>query len=213
MYSVTKWMLELKTLKNRVAIILAGAIDLELSSVLTTTDYIVAIDGGYNHLLNYDIQPDILIGDLDSIKVKPECDVIELNPIKDDTDFIAGLNFVTENYPELPITVYGFNSLDRLDHVIANLAVLRTNTTYVSKNQTIELIDCSVSVIKDQYQYISFFSFDVINEFSLTGFKYPLTNYELKPFDPLCVSNELIANCGQISISNGSLIMIKSKKN
>lgn len=213
MSSMMKWMSVLQSLKNRVVVVLAGDIDVDLRQHITKQDIVIAIDGGYNHLLTANLKPQVLIGDLDSITVKPDCEVISFDPIKDDTDFKCGLNYIAEKYNSLPIVVFGFSSISRIDHLIANLANIQCNTTYISDNHMVQLLQANTVVTVDQYKYYSFFSFEIIDQFSLSGFKYPLSNYQLKPFDPLCVSNELIETNGKISISNGQVILIKSKFN
>ncbi len=200
-------------LKNNIAIVLAGEIDCDLVIELQSFTYIIAVDGGYNHLSAIGIKPDILIGDLDSVTDAINCPIIEFDPVKDDTDFKCAINYAVNKFKQSQITVYGFASLNRIDHVIANLANLQSNITLKSTNQQITIIDKDTNVTKDEYTYISFFSTEKIDKFSLEGFKYPLTNYQLKPFDPLCVSNELIADSGKIKVSNGFVIVIKSKQN
>ncbi len=207
------WTQELLTLKSKIAIILAGTIDVDLQQQLTGFNYIIAVDGGLNHLTKAGIKPDILIGDLDSVTSQFDGQTLKFDPIKDDTDFKCAIKYVEQNFANVQIDVYGFNSLDRLDHVIANLANITSNIKLISDNQQIYLINHDTVVEGDEYKYYSFFSTEVINQFSLEGFKYPLSDYQLKPFDPLCVSNQLINNSGTIRISNGQLLVIKSKNN
>lgn len=206
-------MRELQTLKSNIAIILAGTIDVDLQQQLTGYDYIIAVDGGLNHLTKSGVTPNILIGDLDSVTEEFDGQVLKFDPIKDDTDFKCAINYVEQNFDHYQLDVYGFSSLDRLDHVIANLANMTTNIKLISANQQIELINANTVVENDEYKYYSFFSTEVIEQFSLEGFSYPLTDYQLNPFDPLCVSNQLINNSGTIKLSNGRVLVIKSKNN
>ena len=91
-------------------------------------DFIIAIDGGYNHLYEYGIVPDILIGDMDSIDYrKPDNldrkHVIKLNPKKDDTDALAAINYAIEqgyDYFEL----YAFLGKE-LNHTLGNIQLFR----------------------------------------------------------------------------------------
>lgn len=204
---------EFQSLKDRAVIVLAGSIDLDLAKLITADDYIVAVDGGYDHLHNAGLTPDIVIGDFDSIAHDYLGKKLQLSPVKDDTDFKCALNYINQNHLAKQIVVVGFASLNRIDHVLANLANAHGNISFVSANQHIQLTTESVVVKRDDYKYYSFFALEQITDFTLSGFKYPLTNYCLKPFDPLCVSNELIADSGTIEISNGKLIIIKSLLN
>lgn len=214
MYLVIKWTSELQSLKSNVAIVLAGEIDVNLTDYLNHDDFVIAVDGGLDHLLAVGLTPDILIGDLDSISTTNyNGQQVVYDSVKDDTDFVCAIKYAKANYPNTEIRVFGFASLNRLDHVLANLSVIQPGMTFISDNQTIQLLSEEFIAEQDEYQYYSFISMSTVNQFSLTGFKYPLTNYQLRPFDPLCVSNELIANSGKIEISNDCVIMIKSKNN
>lgn len=213
MYSVIKWMKELQTLEPRIVIVLAGAIDFDLNSFLLADDIIIAVDGGANHLIGTRFKPTAIIGDLDSISENQfECPVIEFDPVKDDTDFACSLNYIQNNYHSNNIIVIGFASLDRIDHVLSNLSNFQLGIKFISNNQIIEQLENSFEVVKSDYKYYSFYATETINQFSLSGFKYDLIDYRLMPFDPLCISNELIADSGTIKISNGKIIMIRSKQ-
>lgn len=212
MYFVMKWMSELKLLKNKVAIILAGELDLNLNEYITSDMFVIAVDGGYNHLLAADIKPNLVIGDMDSITQEVSVDTIKFDTVKDDTDFKCAINYVNDNITDCHIFIFGFGSLNRLDHVIANLSVIEENMTFISANQKITTANSSIELTSSEYKYISFFALSSINKFNLVGFKYPLDNYKLNPFDPLCVSNELEGNSGEIDISNGQLLIIESKE-
>lgn len=206
-------MRKLQILEPRIVILLAGAVDLDLNTFLTNDDIIVAVDGGANHLINTEFNPAVIIGDLDSINDNHfECPVIKFDPIKDDTDFACSLNYVKESYPSGNIIVLGFASLNRIDHVLSNLSNLQPGVQFISRNQIIELIESCFVVAKSEYVYYSFYAIEVINKFSLSGFKYQLNDYRLMPFDPLCISNELATDSGTIKISNGKIIMIRSKQ-
>lgn len=214
MYFVMKWICELQVLKNKIAIILAGQLDVDLSCYLSPEYYIIAVDGGLDHLASLDIGCDILIGDMDSIGNKQYNGVqLVFDTVKDDTDFVCALKHAREYNSNALIEVFGFASINRLDHVIANISVIDKGMKFISKNQEMVLLTEDTTINKDEYIYYSFYALSEVEAFSLSGFKYPLSNYNLKPFDPLCVSNELSLNCGKIEISNGRVIMIKSKSN
>ena len=43
------------------------------------------------------------------------------------------------------------------------------------------------------------------------GFHYPLDNYDLDPFEPLGISNDIKGDFGEISVKNGTLVVIETK--
>ena len=62
-------------------------------SFLLQDDFILCADGGYAHACRMGIQPDLLIGDFDSMQI-PEsagCKILSYPPEKDDTDMLLAL--------------------------------------------------------------------------------------------------------------------------
>lgn len=83
-------------------------------------DEIVAVDAGYNHLLDIDVQPDVALGDFDSLGYKPKgvrCAIFPEEKDYSDTELafkrLQGFRFGN---------LYVFGALGgRLDHALANL--------------------------------------------------------------------------------------------
>lgn len=64
----------------------AGSFE-KLDSLPQEGDLVIAADGGYAYLKQLGIQPDVLLGDFDSLEYVPEHDhILRHSPIKDDTD-------------------------------------------------------------------------------------------------------------------------------
>lgn len=212
MFSVMKWGQELQNLNPRVIVVLAGSIDVNLSEYINQDDIVIAVDGGCNSLLDVAITPNYLIGDLDSVTEIPDCEVIKFNPEKDDSDFICSLKFIEKKIGKCSIHVFGYASINRVDHVLANLAVITEDVKLISNNQLIQVVSKTAEIEKGDYNYISLFSYREVEKLTLSGFKYPLTNYNLHPFDPLCISNEIVGKTGIVHISNDRLLVIQSKE-
>lgn len=176
---------------------------------------IIGVDKGALNAINHNIQLDIAIGDFDSVS-KSELDliknnskrIIKLNPIKDETDTLEAIN-LCKDYDE--ITIYGGIKGKRIEHFYANLILLRNhkNIKMIDDNSLIEIKNKSF-IPNLNYKFISLFSLNDNTNISLTGFKYNLSNYDLKSNDPLCISNEIISN-PYIDINNGELLIIYSK--
>lgn len=156
----------------------------------------IGVDGGVTYLLKYGIQPVIALGDMDSIEdtsVLSQLDIMQVSPIKDDTDTALALNYAFEHgYDE--IDMYGVTQ-KRMDHFMALVCLLekykdKKIVVYDEYNKIQVLTKGTHRIFKDGYKYFSLFAFDE-SVVSLKECHYPLDNYLLKREDPLCVSNQM----------------------
>ncbi|MCD7817523.1 MAG: thiamine diphosphokinase, partial [Lachnospiraceae bacterium] len=86
-------------------------------------DLIIAADGGYQYLKAAGVEPDVLLGDFDSLKRVPEHrHLIRHSPIKDDTDMALAAAYAENNGCEVYFLYGGLGG--RLDHTLANLQLL-----------------------------------------------------------------------------------------
>ena len=177
-------------------------------------DFVIVVDGALTSVLKQKIKIDLVIGDFDSIQSKSQLRGLEqlrLNPEKDETDTFFAVNYAYEKTDNEVILIGGIKG-DRIEHFIANLLMLNSfpKLTILDENSTLYLLESGKHLISKEY-YISFFGF---NEalITLEGFKYPLKEYQLKQYDPLCISNEIIKSYGEIIILEGRVLVIKTKK-
>ena len=70
------------------------------------------------------------------------------------------------------------------------------------------MIKNTKEITKDKYKYISFFNVYDDTIITLKGFKYNLSNYTMKRFDNLCLSNEIIKK-GYVNV-NKEIIAIEA---
>ena len=74
----------------------AGSFE-KLDSLPQEGDLVIAADGGYAYLKQLGIQPDVLLGDFDSLEYVPEHDhILRHSPIKDDTDMALAAFYAQE---------------------------------------------------------------------------------------------------------------------
>ena len=74
----------------------AGSFE-KLDSLPQEDDLVIAADGGYAYLKQLGIQPDVLLGDFDSLEYVPEHDhILRHSPIKDDTDMALAAFYAQE---------------------------------------------------------------------------------------------------------------------
>lgn len=160
-------------------------------------DCIWAIDGGLRALQNEGIVPDVFVGDNDSafsnsIVVKKQ--VVMLNTCKDVSDLEEALIIIQKKYSGEEVIIYNATG-GRSDHYIANIRLLlkysNMNITIEDSSNKIYLIKNNKEITKTKYKYISFFNVYDDTIITLKGFKYNLTDYNMKRFDNLCLSNEI----------------------
>ncbi len=186
--------------------IIAGA---PTAYIPETDGYIIAVDKGVKHCLEQNISFDLAVGDFDSFPLEEvTSEMLVLNPIKDETDLYVAIQKAIELDPK-KIVIYGATN-GRADHYLANINLLGL--------YNIELVDAEniIFVQKDDFSistedYVSFFHFDGEPVITLTGFKYPLTEYSLTPRDNLCVSNEVLKE-GTVFLKGGRVLVIISKE-
>ena len=176
-------------------------------------DYI-GVDKGVEHLVNQNIKPIIAIGDMDSIEnsdLLKEMNIKKYSAIKDDTDTALALEYAFSlGYTD--IDLYGVTK-KRMDHFMAVLALLEKYqdkhiVIYDEYNKIQVLNKGKHSIYKDGYKYFSLFAFDETC-LSIDKAHYPLHNYLLKRYDPLCVSNQMNDDYATITTSQ-SILLIQS---
>ncbi len=208
------------TLKNRCVIIGGGdcAVPL-LKENITSDDYVICADGGYDIALQAKIIPDLLIGDFDSIKSVPEdVNTITLPVEKDVTDSVAAFNEgVKLGFKEF-LLLGGTGG--RFEHTLSNVSLMANasksgiNFEIIDDNHIFRSItNSSKRIIKKENQQISVFAYgNTANGVTLKGMYYPLNNYTLDPFNgALGTSNHIISEIGEISVKDGTLIIIETQ--
>lgn len=186
----------------------------------------VGVDRGVFTLLKRGLHPEIAIGDFDSV-TKAELAEIEnsvakmkkYKPEKDETDMELGLNWALKQHPAV-IRIFGASG-GRLDHLLANVQLLirpvlaGTNTEIVlmDRNNRMEVKGPGQYQMekKRDHEYISFIPVTLnVEDLTLEGFKYPLTDCHISLGSTLCISNELTSDYGTFSFSKGILIVVRS---
>lgn len=174
---------------------------------------IIAINGGSVICFHNNIQPDFIIGDLDSLR--PELrDYFEQaefvhRPDQDYNDMEKAIDFARKLRPGKIKIVAAFGK--RADHTLANLLVLQSKykkipLMFYDNFGKLEIISGDTLLDLPVNQLISLFSFLPVHGITLEGFKYPLQNADYpKGFNGL--SNLIINSPARITIRKGSLFL------
>lgn len=204
--------------------IVIGAGDLTMGELTVgEDDYCIAVDGGLSYCGILGVEPDIMIGDFDSVSEKekeaiaqlkeqiPER-IIELAPEKDDTDMLMALKHGLElGYRDFRIYA---GTGGRFDHTLANIQCLlylknhgATGYLVDGTGMILVLQNESVRFQKSMEGYLSLFSLGKqANGVTIQGMKYPLDHYTMTNDFPIGISNEFIGESATISVEDGELV-------
>lgn len=207
--------------------IIIGAGDLTVGSIPYNpeTDYVIAADGGLMYCEVLEVEPDLIIGDFDSLEGNYQQAVEEISrefpekvltlPVeKDDTDMLAAVKYGLElGYRNFRL--YGANG-GRLEHTIANIQLLKYLKSqdavgYMMDGQGMILLAQNETIrFRDSMEgYVNIFS---INEkahgVTIHGLKYELEQATLTNDMPLGISNEFIGVGSEITVEDGTLLII-----
>ena len=189
-------------------------------------DYLIAADSGMEFLKRIGKKPDLLLGDFDSVsdgtlayfQRQDDIEWRRLNPVKDDTDTEAAVRFAVERGVK-ELTLLGATG-SRLDHVLSNIAMLGIgleagiSMQIVDANNRIQMVASGIKIKKEsQYgTYVSLVAYSKeVTHVYLKGFKYPLSDYCLKSFTSIGISNEITAEEAEICFKDGILLVIESR--
>ena len=182
-------------------------------------DMTIAADAGLRYLEQKEIAADLVIGDFDSLRFKPQHkNVIELNPEKDITDMRAAVHEGIKAGYDLFYIYCGMGG--RIDHTIANIQLLSELSKsgkqgfLVGRDNIITAItDRSLSFLSGISGFISVFSYSELSKgVCLDGLKYELDNAELTNDFPLGVSNEFTGKESKIRVKKGTLLIVFPKE-
>ena len=181
--------------------------------------FVIACDRGYEHARRAGIRPDLVVGDLDSCRVELEPGVpLRRLPVeKDDTDTMSALRLaLSEGFRDIRL-VCALGG--RLDHLLANLqslafAAARGASVRIESPDTEirTLRNGSLRLPRREGYSLSVFAVDgVCRGLCIRGAKYTLEDAELRPDFPLGASNEWSAEEAEITLREGTLLIVESR--
>ncbi|QGU95247.1 thiamine diphosphokinase [Clostridium bovifaecis] len=190
---------------------------------LQDSSCLICADSGANCLYKYNISPDIIVGDLDSIHEdalncfrNKNTNILKYPREKDCTDTEIALDKAIELGANEIVLLGSTGS--RIDHLLGNIGMLLkclkldVSATIKDEHNSIRVINKPIKVkgnIGNTFSLISYYE-DVEN-LSISGAKYPLNNHYLEVGSALGISNEFLEKEVNITFTKGVLMVIFSK--
>ncbi len=195
-------------------------------TLLRADDYLIAADGGSNHILKMGFLPGIVIGDLDSVgdDAFPALNAAQVelerySKSKDETDFELALQYALKLQPSAILIVGALGG--RLDQTLANLSILTDpllSTIDVRLDDGVEeVFFCRASAAKGGQVEVQGRSGDTVSLLpwhgpvegvSTEGLQWPLYDETLFPHKSRGISNIMLGNTASIRIRSGLLLIV-----
>ncbi|MGI5970665.1 MAG: thiamine diphosphokinase [Oscillospiraceae bacterium] len=175
-------------------------------------DYIIAADAGYKHLISAGIEPDLTVGDFDSLNEEPKGGIVlRYSEKKDETDTLLAVKIgLDKGYNTF--LIYGCLG-GRADHTIANIQTLAYIANsggrgyLIGSGENITVIsNATLRFRKRSSGIVSVFAYGgKARGVTIDGLAYSLSEAQLSEDYPLGVSNEFIGKPASISVTEGNL--------
>ena len=203
---------------KRIVIIANGPInDIDFyKKIIQKTDFIICADGGANTAKKIKIMPNIIIGDLDSIKpevlkfYKSKTKIIR-DENQNKTDLELAIKIAEEHQPE-DIIIIGATG-GRIDHTLANILSIvkinkKINTSIIDNHASIKLIDKNSEILEKKDETISIIPLTKIKNLEIKGLKWDVEKQDTN-FGWFGISNKIRKEQANINFSEGKILIIK----
>lgn len=202
----------------RTALVVTGGdpVSEEALADLLPADFVVAADSGLDHADRLGLQPDLVIGDFDSVSAAALARFrgpIERHPVaKDATDLELALEAAVARRPDRIVVVGGHGG--RLDHFIANALVLTTvpadiDVEWRAGEAAIHLVRSTSRIRGRIGAKVSLVPVGGDGRGVTTeGLRWPLRDETLRSGSTRGVSNEFEATEATVSVEEGTLLAI-----
>ena len=178
-------------------------------------DLVIAADAGYRYCLQEKIDPDLIMGDFDSMEQPANGTVLKFPVEKDDTDTMLavreGLKRGCSSF-----YIYGGTGGKRLDHTLSNLqtlAFIRKNGAHgylYDDHFVYTVLENETFTIKKTVEWglLSLFSMGRTAEtVCIEGVQYPAKGLTLGCDFPIGCSNHILEDKAVISVGEGPLLV------
>ena len=181
--------------------------------------FIICADGGLAAAANFNLTPDLIVGDFDSLGIVPKGENVIVYPVeKDVTDsFIAIEEGLKRGFDRFVL----FGCLGgRFDHTLANIQHLQYLAEHVAQGmlvgdrETLTVIkNAAVRFDARRTGGVSVFSLSEKSEgVTIEGLYYEARDITLTNGFPLGVSNHFAGRRASVSVENGVLLIVTEER-
>lgn len=212
--------------QKRIVVVAGGEIGSWALDYLQSGDVLAGADRGALFLVRNGLQPDVAIGDFDSVTEAEFAEIrrksrkiVCCDPVmKDLTDTEMAFEWAAGQNPS-SILLLGVTGT-RLDHTLANLQLLLKAAERgipcqaVNDHNEISLLSgpCTHTMTKGLFDVVSLLPFGrEASGITLQGFRYPLVQASLTAGRSLGVSNIIEQDLAAITLEQGDLLVIRSR--
>ncbi len=178
-------------------------------------DYVIAVDQALDATIKQGIKVDVALGDFDSLEnheLLKKVKTIKLPTEKDYTDTFEALKYAYNLEGVDQVYVLGGLGGNRFEHNYVHLLFFKHFKHLILMNDETTIQCLKKGVYHTDFKgYISIFALKP-SVITLEGFKYPLTQYELKINDPIGISNEVLDKQGSINLHKGEILVMLTQK-
>jgi thiamine pyrophosphokinase len=211
---------------QRIIILANGELpDIEKArALIRRDDHIICADGGTRHALALGVDPDLIIGDMDSAdkealrRFRNDGVDIELFPQdKNEIDLELAIEHALQLHPKEIIVVGALGG--RLDQTLANIALL-TTTLHPSPVTRLDDGVEEILLCRDQVEVqgrrgdiVSLIPWQgEVTEVQTTNLKWALRKETLLPNKTRGISNAMIDDTASVSIGSGLLLIVHRRR-
>ena len=202
-------------MKLKKAFVLLNGSEPSIFPDLSQYDIVCAIDGAYNHFVSKNINPDLVMGDFDSIDTIPTTIEVLNTPDQNFTDFDKALMILSER-GFINIDIYGGSGKEH-DHFLGNISTAlqwksKLKITFFDDFGKYFFIEEVIKINAIKGRNISLIPFPIASEVSTEGLLYPLKNETLTFGKRIGTRNKASSNQIEISYKTGELLIYVSNK-
>ncbi len=203
---------------KRCIVVGASDLDVDLKKYISRDDFVIAADYGWEHCKNNGIIPDLAVGDFDSSSIPGDIKTIVLPKEKDDTDTFFIARYIIEN-KFTDVLFLALSGGKRFEHTMANIQTMNflsknnVNVTLIDKYSKMLVVNNGkVALKKEENTYFSVVALGALKGVSIKGAKYEVVDATITDDYPIGISNEFKEDTVFIKISEGSALIIITKK-